>query len=312
MVPMGALQPGLPSPVAIPRGFFKLVIDLKDCFFCIPLHPKDSKRFAFSLPIINQIGPSPRFQWRVLPQGMANSPTLCQKYVAQAVDPLRLKYPFLYIIHYMDDILLAGPYEDQLSTITQELVHNLTTLGLKIAPEEIQKQPPFLFLGFELGASFIYSQKVKIRQDTLHTLNDFQRLLGDINWLRPYLKLTTGDLKPLFDILRGDSDPSSPRKLSQEAAVALHKVDVAISQQSISYYHPSHPFSLLIFPSPFSPTGLLWQDRSLFWLHLPASPSKVLPTYPSLVASLIQQGREAATRLFGQDPHSIITPYTTT
>ena len=32
MVPMGALQPGLPSPVAIPLNFFKLVIDLQDCF----------------------------------------------------------------------------------------------------------------------------------------------------------------------------------------------------------------------------------------------------------------------------------------
>lgn len=28
--PMGALQPGFPSPVAIPSGHFKIVIDLKD------------------------------------------------------------------------------------------------------------------------------------------------------------------------------------------------------------------------------------------------------------------------------------------
>ena len=33
MVPMGALQPGLPSPIAIPKGYFKIVIDIKDCFF---------------------------------------------------------------------------------------------------------------------------------------------------------------------------------------------------------------------------------------------------------------------------------------
>ncbi|KRY81423.1 Pol polyprotein, partial [Trichinella zimbabwensis] len=30
MVPMGALQPGLPSPVAIPKGYYKIVVDLKD------------------------------------------------------------------------------------------------------------------------------------------------------------------------------------------------------------------------------------------------------------------------------------------
>lgn len=90
---MGALQPGLPSPVAIPANHAKIIIDLKDCFFTIPLHPQDKERFAFSLPVINFKGPMPRYQWKVLPQGMANSPTLCQKFVAQAVDPLPLGGP---------------------------------------------------------------------------------------------------------------------------------------------------------------------------------------------------------------------------
>ena len=53
MVPMGALQPGLSSPVAIPKGYYKIVVDLKDCFFTIPLHPKDCERFAFSVPSTN-------------------------------------------------------------------------------------------------------------------------------------------------------------------------------------------------------------------------------------------------------------------
>ena len=53
MVLMGTLQPGLPSPVAIPKGYYKIVIDLKDCFFTIPLHPKDWERFAFSVPSVN-------------------------------------------------------------------------------------------------------------------------------------------------------------------------------------------------------------------------------------------------------------------
>jgi hypothetical protein len=37
MEPMGTLQPGLLSPVAIPKGYYKIVVDLKDCFFTIPL-----------------------------------------------------------------------------------------------------------------------------------------------------------------------------------------------------------------------------------------------------------------------------------
>jgi hypothetical protein len=51
MVPMEALQPRLPSPVAIPKGYYKIVVDLKDCFFAIPLHPEDCEILpAFSRP----------------------------------------------------------------------------------------------------------------------------------------------------------------------------------------------------------------------------------------------------------------------
>lgn len=108
MIVMGALQPGLPTPTAIPSGALKIVIDLKDCFFTITLHPQDRKRFAFSIPRTNFQGPMLRYQWKVLPQGMANSPTLCQKFVAAAINPIRERWPSLYVIHYMDDILIAG------------------------------------------------------------------------------------------------------------------------------------------------------------------------------------------------------------
>lgn len=81
--------------------------------------------------------------------------------------------------------------------------------------------------------------KFQIRTQSLKTLNDFQKLLGAINWLRPYLKLTTGELKPLFDILVGDSDPLSPRSLTPQAAQTLVVVERAIHNQFTSYYDPS-------------------------------------------------------------------------
>ena len=42
---------------------------------------------------------------------------------------------------------------------------------------------------------------------------------------------------------------------------------------------------------------------------MPASPSKVLPTYPQLVANVLRLGREAALKLFGRDPDVIVLPY---
>jgi len=89
MYDMGAVQPGLPNPAMIPEGWHLLIVDLKDCFFTIALHENDKQRFAFTLPAINREGPDQRFEWTVLPQGMRNSPTLCQFCVDDALQPLR-------------------------------------------------------------------------------------------------------------------------------------------------------------------------------------------------------------------------------
>lgn len=46
-----------------------------------------------------------------------------------------------------------------------------------------------------------------------------------------FLGLTTGDLHPLFSLLKGDPDLSSPRILTTAGALALDKVAQAIENQ---------------------------------------------------------------------------------
>ncbi|NXP56848.1 POK19 protein, partial [Heliornis fulica] len=88
-----------------------LIVDLKDCFFSIPLHPSDTERFAFSVPQKNTCRPALRYEWTVLPQGMRNSPTICQWYVNLAITKWKSRYHDVIVYHYMDDILLAREQE---------------------------------------------------------------------------------------------------------------------------------------------------------------------------------------------------------
>ena len=55
MEDMGALQRGLPSPVAMPFQYNVIVIDLQGCYFTISLADQDCEQFAFSLPSANFI-----------------------------------------------------------------------------------------------------------------------------------------------------------------------------------------------------------------------------------------------------------------
>ena len=177
---MGTLQPGLPSPVAVPEGHNIIVIDLQDCFFTVPLNTEDKKRLSENLK-----QPYLRFQWKVLPQGMKNSPTLCQKFVNAALEHVRAKYEQVYMIHFMDDILIAHPDRPHLQTVPQDLTQALTARGLKIAPEKIQVNPPITYLGRVINSETVTHAPLQLRKDHLVTLSDYQKLLGEINGLGP-------------------------------------------------------------------------------------------------------------------------------
>ena len=75
--PTGSLQSGIPLHSLLLKGWPVTVIDLKDCFFTIPLQEIDKEKFAFTVPTHNNSCPVKKYQWRVLPQGMLNSSTLC-------------------------------------------------------------------------------------------------------------------------------------------------------------------------------------------------------------------------------------------
>jgi hypothetical protein len=105
------------------------------------------------------------------------------------------------------------------------VLEQLPKWGLIVAPDKVQKQSLFSYLGQLIEGLTTHPQKIEICKNNLKTLNDFQKLLGDINWLRPALKLTTRELSPLFKILQGDTQPSSPRYLTPEGRMALGKVE---------------------------------------------------------------------------------------
>ena len=91
-----------------------------------------------------------------------------------------------------------------------------------------------IFLGATITLQCVTPQKISIRKDHLKTLNDFQKLLGDINWIRPYLRIPTSELKPLFQILEGESHITSLRQLTPEASETLRKVETAIQKAQLN------------------------------------------------------------------------------
>lgn len=190
------------------------------------------------------------------------------------------------------------------------LIKTLGQWGLQVAAEKVQIAEIGSFLGSVIYPEKIVPQKLEIRRDHLHTLNDFQKLLGDINWLRPFLKISSAELKPLFDILEGDSHISSPRALTPAANQALQVVESALQDAQLQHIDETKPFDLCVFKTMLLPTAVLWQDGPLLWIHPNASPAKIIDWYPDAVAQLALRGLKAGITHFGKEPKILIVPYT--
>jgi len=155
---MGALQPGLPTPTMLPQEWHILAIDLKDCFFTIPLQAVDMVRFAFTLPAINREEPAQQFEWVVLPPGMKNSPVMCQVYIQWALERVHHAFPATTVYHYMDDILFCRdqPFSPQ---DLEQISKLLARRDLVVAPEKVQHSAPWRYLGW---VRTIHPQKVTL------------------------------------------------------------------------------------------------------------------------------------------------------
>ena len=80
----------------------------------------------------------------------------------------------------------------------------------------------------------------------------------------------------------------------------------------MTYLHASQPISFIIFHTPYSPSGVIAQEKGLIeWVFLPNSFSKKLTIYMDKLAFLRQKGRYHILQLSGCEPHHIVTQLTT-
>ncbi|NWQ72020.1 POK18 protein, partial [Neopipo cinnamomea] len=257
----------------------------------------DAPCFAFSIPSINHAEPMQRYHWVVLPQRMRNSPMICQTVVAKIIQPVLKLFPCVTIYHYMDDILIAAAQETDLQAVLHSLTKVIQEAGLQIAPEKIQLMEPWTYLGWQIAQQEITPQPLTIKVTDTISLNDLQRLLGAVNWLRPILGITNEELHPLFKLLKGDPALSSKRTLTKEAKQALQLCLQAIENRQGRQRYLNLPICLALI-------------ANLEWLFLSHSPPETVWTINDLFARLIIKGREWLQIMDGQDPEVIYIPAT--
>ncbi|RMB99564.1 hypothetical protein DUI87_23817 [Hirundo rustica rustica] len=225
------------------------------------------------------------------------------------------------IYHYMDDVLVCAPNDDMLSHVLGLTVDALVAAGFELQEEKFQRMPPWKYLGLEIGKRTIVPQKLAIKTK-VSSLADVHQLCGALNWVRPWLGLTTNDLAPLFNLLKGGEELSSPRVLTPEAEKTLEKVQDAMSKRQAHRFDPELPFKFIIMGKLPHLHGMIFQWRNIpkkdregndplsviEWVFLSHQRSKRMTRPQELVAELIRKVRFRIRELAGCDFECIHIP----
>ncbi|RLV98358.1 hypothetical protein DV515_00010891 [Chloebia gouldiae] len=216
------------------------------------------------------------------------------------------------IYHYMDDILFTQPKPFSRPQIS-DIKATLAQASLTIAPEKIQLSSPCKYLGWVISEQHIKPQKVQLHMD-IQTLNDAQKLLGDLQWLRPIVGIPNELLATLRPLLQG-TNPTHRIRISSEQRDALEKILDCVTQGQVFRRNLELPLDLTVWNGPTyllaAITQLLKKTgeiRVLEWISPTLQQTKTLFQKIEMMAELIKKGRERLIEVTGTEPSTIRIP----
>ncbi|KAK1339569.1 hypothetical protein QTO34_018122 [Cnephaeus nilssonii] len=136
------IHPTVPNPYSLlsslaPSRVWYTVLDLKDAFFSLPLAPRSQPLFAFQWHDPEE-GYSGQLTWTRLPQGFKNSPTIFDEALHEDLGEYRRTHPFLTLLQYVDDILIAADTAEDCKQGTRDLLASLGALGYRASAKKAQ------------------------------------------------------------------------------------------------------------------------------------------------------------------------------
>ena len=115
-----------------------MVLDLKDAFFTIPLHPLSQPLFAFTWQD-PETHVSQQLTWTVLPQGFRDSPHFFGQDLQKDLQTLDLALSHL--LQYVDDLLLCSPTQKLCLQHTAKLLGALGSWGYQVSQSTYPNRP---------------------------------------------------------------------------------------------------------------------------------------------------------------------------
>lgn len=241
------------------------MLDLKDAFFCLKLHPASQEIFAFEWKDPGS-GLNGQLTWTKLPQGFKNSPTLFDKALHQDLAHFQTSNPQVTLLQYVNDLLLAGETEDECHRSTDLLLRELSQLGYRASAKKAQiYKREVKYLGYILKAGKRWltdARKKTVTQIPVpHTPRQVCEFLGTAGFCRPWIPGFALLAAPLYPLTR----EKTPFIWGKEQQQAFHAIKRALltapaPAPALSLPDVSKPFTLYIDEKKGIARGVLTQQ----------------------------------------------------
>ena len=211
-----------------------ILLDLKDSYQSIPIHPEDRHKAAI-------VTPDAVYTPTRMGYGFSNAPAHFSKTLAKAIAHIPM------VSNYLDDIIIAGNNCRQLATTLDKVLTALGKAGFRCSLPKLNLFKKRLkILGFIISQNTISSDPVKteaiLKIPTPKTKGEIQKFLGAINYHSSFIQNFALIAMPLFAYT---SSPTEKITLSDEAIKSFETLKQSITTPlSLNLIDPSRPIYL--------------------------------------------------------------------
>lgn len=314
------IHPVVPNPYTLlshipPNTTFFSVLDLKDAFFTIPIHPDSYFIFAFTWDD-PQTEISQQLTWTVLPQGFRDSPHLFGQALAR--DLLSCNCSPSVVLQYVDDLLICSPSQPECTRATTKLLNFMGSKGYRVSPNKAQLvTSTVIYLGLQLSPG-----KKSITTDRLQALKAIQppqtaqeilSFLGAIGFFRQWIPNFAPLAKPLYQAAA--DTPEGPLTSPGTVARHFHSLVQALNNStSLALPNPQLPFHLYTDEKQHTAVGVLAQPVGNTFLPLAYISKQLNPTecgWPACLRAIAAAAilTQEALKINLQQPLKVFSPH---